>query len=46
MDNATFNTPLNTVPAPPGAVLGAIGVFGLVGFRALRRRTAPVPVVA
>jgi hypothetical protein len=30
---------LNAVPAPPGAVLAAIGAFGLIGIRMIRRKT-------
>jgi hypothetical protein len=30
----------NPVPAPPAVVLAAVGVFGLLGGRAVRRRTS------
>jgi hypothetical protein len=37
-----FQAPdVNPIPAPPGAVLAAIGALGLVGGRAVRRRMTP-----
>jgi hypothetical protein len=32
---------VNPVPAPPGAVLFAVGTLGLAGGRVLRRRMTP-----